>query len=1092
MTDYNNKLEARSSKLEAALTAFAESIQAKFSTSITGEPEEQLRTPFEGLIKDAGEILNLSVTAIGETLLENRLGRPDYAVTTANIPCGYVELKASGKGANPNSFKGHDRQQWERFKNLPNLLYTDGIEWSLYRTGELIKKIKFTGNPCVLGRRAIGGGDAESLLIVLTDFLTWEPVVPNTAKQLAHYLAPLCRMLKKDVLDALERKSPVMLSTARDWRNYLFPDADDEKFADSYAQTVTFALLLARSNGANTLFLDQAVSSLTSKNTLLGRALYVLTDEQVEEDVKASLGMLKRVISAVPHKTMSTGKHDPWLHFYEDFLQEYDPKLRKDAGAYYTPLDVVHAQVSLVDDILQSRMNKPMGFAEGGVTTLDPAVGTGTYLLSIVDQAMKRVALVEGAGAVKGRASLLASSLYGFEIMVGPYAVAALRMTRLLQDFGGGVPGDGVQVFLSNTLESPHELMPELPMMYQAIGLEHRRAKRVKESVPVLVCIGNPPYDRHEAANESNKMSTGAWVRWGESKAGKDAILNDFIEPVKAAGKGVQLKNIYNLYVYFWRWALWKVFEQPFASTGGIVSFITASSFMDGDAFIGMRKKMRELCDEIWFIDLGGDGRGTQQEENVFAIKTPVVITIAVRYDQPQPSVPAKAYYAKLDGTRSEKLEALKNVTDLNSIPFKCCPGSWVDSFLPQPEATDYLSWPKLTDLMPWQHSGAQFTRNWPIAPTKNILERRWQALISTADRKALFRESRDRAVGSQLYDLFDQNRKLDSIAALTQDSTQPSIYRYGFRSFDRQYAIVDSRVGDYLRPVLWLSKSVNQIYFLSSFSQVLTSGPSLTIASNPPDYHCFNGRGSKDVLPLYRDDEGKEANLHPELLKKLSESLGYQVAAIDWACYLYCVAGHPGYIELFKQDISRRDIRIPITTSHELFSEAIALGKVLIHLHSYGEQFSADLPPVSGVAKCIKAVQCDSPVDSFHFDLERKVLCVGNGEFGPITSEIWEFNVSGLKVVQSWLGYRMANRSGKKTSGLDEIGLDRWESELTSELLQLLWTLERTLSEYPKQAELLKKITQGELLKAIDFSPVPDAAVKPPKFNSEQAEMKL
>ena len=97
---------------------------------------------------------------------------------------------------------------------------------------------------------------------------------------------------------------------------------------------------------------------------------------------------------------MSTGKHDPWLHFYEDFLQEYDPKLRKDAGAYYTPLDVVHAQVSLVDDILQSRMNKPMGFAEGGVTTLDPAVGTGTYLLSIVDHAMRRVALAEGAGAV--------------------------------------------------------------------------------------------------------------------------------------------------------------------------------------------------------------------------------------------------------------------------------------------------------------------------------------------------------------------------------------------------------------------------------------------------------------------------------------------------------------------------------------------------------------------------------------------------------------------------------------------------------------------------------------------------------------------
>jgi predicted helicase len=440
--------------------------------------------------------------------------------------------------------------------------------------------------------------------------------------------------------------------------------------------------------------------------------------------------MLQRVIKAVPTRTMTTGKQDPWLHFYEDFLQEYDPKLRKDAGAYYTPLEVVHAQVAIVDEILRTKMDKPMGFAEGGVTTLDPAVGTGTYLLSIVEHAMQRVSEEEGKGAIKGRASLLASSLYGFELMVGPYAVAALRMTRMLQDFGGGIPGDGVQVFLNNTLESPYDILPELPMMYRAIGLEHQRAKRVKESVPVLVCIGNPPYDRHEKSSDTNKMGTGAWVRFGETKDGKDAILNDFIEPVKAAGKGNHLKNLYNLYVYFWRWGLWKVFEQPFAQTGGIVSFITASSFLDGDAFLGMRRKMRQLCDEIWIIDIGGDSRGTQQDDNVFAIQTPVAIAVAVRYEQPSPKVPAVVRYARLEGSRSEKLNQLKSINGLSDITFTTCNNDWQSPFMPRDMSSTYFEWPKLLDLMPWQHSGSQFKRSWPIGATKEIVARRWNAIL--------------------------------------------------------------------------------------------------------------------------------------------------------------------------------------------------------------------------------------------------------------------------------------------------------------------------------------------------------------------------
>ncbi|MGH8162292.1 MAG: N-6 DNA methylase, partial [Gammaproteobacteria bacterium] len=544
--------------MEAALEQFALTQQQKSSVSVKGEPEDQLRAPFEQLLKDAGNSAGFDVQAIGEIRLGNGGGKPDFGVSVGKLLCGHAELKAPGKGADTATFTGHDKTQWERFRNLPNILYSNGREFALYRWGKQRRFMRLERDPRSAGAAAIAGDNVRQFDALLRDFLAWEPIVPASSKQLAEYLAPLCRILRDDVRDALRAGAPGVVAAANDWRRYLFPGADDARFADAYAQTVTFSLLLARSNGSDTLFLDKAIESLTHANMLLSRALQVLTDPLVKEHLSTSLGLLQRVVNAVPTGTMSGGRRDPWLHFYEDFLAEYDPVLRKDAGAYYTPVEVVQAQVRIVDALLRNRMNKRQGWASGGVDVLDPAAGTGTYLLGVAEHALARVADEEGPGAVAPRADLLAKSLYGFEIMVGPYAVAALRLTRMLQDYGGALPADGAQIMLTNTLESPHEKIPELPLFYQPIGREHQRARRVKDIVPILVCIGNPPYDRHAAATEDNKAMAGGWVRWGELKDGKDAILEDFIGPVKNAGHGGDLKNLYNLYVYFWRWALWK------------------------------------------------------------------------------------------------------------------------------------------------------------------------------------------------------------------------------------------------------------------------------------------------------------------------------------------------------------------------------------------------------------------------------------------------------------------------------------------------------------------------------------------------------
>jgi len=673
----------------AALQKFADAVTAKMNALTRGEPEEQLRNPFETFVREAGDILTGlkgHVVCKGETLLPGRLGKPDFAVESAKLLAGYVELKAPGVGANTARFTGHNARQAKRFAAIPNLLYCDGNQWGLYRSGKRDRPIvELSGDVTTDGKKGATLENATALRSLLADFLSWQPIIPKSVNDLAVLLAPLCRMLRDDVTDALNDPGSPLVQLAKDWRQLLFPDAGDEQFADAYAQTVTFALLLARSEGADPLNLHTAESALAAEHSLLSRALQVLTDPNAQAESSASLNLLIRVAGEVPQSVLKSAdsKRDPWLFFYEDFLAAYDPKLRKDAGAYYTPVEVVSAQVRLIDDLLTNRLGKTLGFADPGVITLDPAAGTGTYLLGVIDHALGQVEARQGAGAVPGQATALANNIYGFEIMVGPFAVSELRVSRALLDRGAKPPEGGSHVHLTDTLEGPDTPPPALPFYLKPIAEQHAKALKVKAAVPVIVCIGNPPYDRHEAADETNKARTGHWVRWGDDGKGTGAILKDFLEPATAAGHGVHVKNLYNLYVYFWRWALWKVFESSTAAGPGVVSFISASSYLDGDAFCGMREHMRRLCDEIWILDLGGEGRGTRKSENVFAIQTPVAIAVAVRYGRTNKDTPAKVHYTEIDGTRSEKLKALDAIADFASLSWHDSPDEWHAPFRP-------------------------------------------------------------------------------------------------------------------------------------------------------------------------------------------------------------------------------------------------------------------------------------------------------------------------------------------------------------------------------------------------------------------------
>ena len=1091
-----------------ALQKFASAVTEKMTQIISGEPEDQLRAPFEGFMSSAGSILGWNVVPTGEVHLPNRLGKPDYGIHRNNLLAGYAELKAPGTGANAKQFKGHDREQFKRFSSIPNILYTDGNEWSLYRDGEQVDTIiSLSGNVSTDGKAAVTLQDAQALISILRDFLLWEPIIPTgrkgkiDLKGFAKFLAPLCRMLRDDVSEALKDPDSPIAKLADEWRHLLFPDATNRQFADAYAQTVTFALLLARTEGIDPLEQSKNITTFEEQYGLLSRALQLLTDQKARDEISTSFSLLSRIVDRVSPESL-TDTQDLWLYFYEDFLAVYDPELRKDAGVYYTPLEVVRAQVRLLDKLLATQLEKPLGFADSGVITLDPAVGTGTYLLGIIDHALARVKVEQGQGAVPGKAAELANNLYGFEWMVGPYAVSELRISQTLRDYGASLPDDGLHIYLTDTLESPNAEPPQVTLYQEPVAEQHAKALSVKSEVPVIVCVGNPPYDRHGAAKEDNKGRTGSWVRWGDDgddKKGISPILSDFLEPAIASGYGVQIKNLYNFYVYFWRWALWKVFEHDTVGGPGIISFISASSYLDGDAFSGMREHMRKICDEIWIIDLGGEGRGTRQSENVFAIQTPVAIAIAIRSKGADPNEPATVQYTCIEGSRREKLAKLDSIHDFDAVKWQDCSTGWQDSFRPTVESSKYFSWPLLTDLMPWQHSGSQAKRTWPIGPEKGVLKQRWKVLLDSQDRSNLFKETRDRKIYSDCHPLRKTDKKKAVISKLSSDSPVPPIEPYAYRSYDRQWILADSRLGDYLRPVLWEIHSEHQVYLSSLFSQPLGSGPALTCSALIPDLDHFRGSyGAKAAIPLYRTRDTTEANILPGLLEILEKDYKRKVVPQDFLAYLYGVLANPSYTSIFADELETCQLRVPITKNAVLFEQARNVGTRLLWLHTYGKRFvpsdftNGHVPP--GATKCDKAVP-SSPDDyptEFFYDNTKQILYVGSGEFKPVRENVYEFEISGLKVVQSWLKYRMKKGAGKKSSPLDDIRPECWTSQFTDELLELLWILTDTVEQYPEQAKLLVAVNSSECFQIEELPPVPAEMRKAPKLLSDTDKLNL
>ncbi len=864
------RLDARVSSDAELAQAYTAAVAAADASAVEAEPEAQLTVPVANLLEGL---------AVGHGLGSLRLlreaqmpgVRPDFVVLLADRPCGWVELKAPGHSLDGHLWVGREKKQWALLAELDALLVCNGEQAALYRSGQLVN------SPAPLPYGSPAGWDAAPLVDLMRLLTLSRPAVVTRTAQLAAKLAPLTRMLRERISTGLTPATPVAaISQAKTaWSQHIHEDATDEEFADDLAQVIAYSLAIAALrggadiNGDHLITLAEARQVLQTSNEVLAATLGpVLTIGGLGAALAAEIGAIERLVSAVDSTKIASStdsRGEPWLWFYEDFLATYDPERRKQSGVYYTPTGVVDLQVRLVDQILRERFGRKLSYGDKTVVTLDPATGSGTYPLAVLDRAGAVAEAVRGHAGPAQVAPTLAQNVIAFELLPGPYAVAHLRIGQRLAELAGQlVPPGAVRVYLTDTLDDPDSGPPQLGLWgdVAVLAAERERAAQVKSTQPVTVVLGNPPYRRRTA------QSGGGWVV--HPAAGR-ALFDDVTEPPRTAGVIFSAQaSLFNDYVYFWRWAIHKAFEQT-PDTPAVVSFITASSWLQGPAFLGLRTLARELADEVWVVDLGGEGRGGQLDDNVFAIQTPVAVVTLFRRATSTPT-PATVHYRRVTGTRHAKLTALAEIHAPQTEPanppptgdpadgWAVLPAAVGDRMVPISGGLDWQAMPALTDLFPWQQPGCKIGRTWPIAPTAELLRERWRAMLSRTDAAA---RAEAHVTPSSGRTIFTRVAGLKPIAELPADAPPRPIVRYGFRSFDRQWTPQDPRVAALERPALWAALSDHQIFLTTLTTSPLGRGPALTATTLVPDLHHFRGSfGGKDVIPLYRDATTTKPNV--------------------------------------------------------------------------------------------------------------------------------------------------------------------------------------------------------------------------------------
>ncbi len=748
----------------------------------------------------------------------------------------------------------------------------------------------------------------------------------------------------------------------------------DALFSAAFAQTLAFGLLLVRESTGKPVD-RHAADHMPAEHPLMRTALQVLSLDAVARDVGAGFDVMLDTVNGFDPAILAPKENgrDPILYFYEDFLKTFDPEARERYGVYYTPVEVVRYIVGALDRALRDHLGTA-GIADESVHILDPATGTGTFLLGVAERLRQDVSESDGPGQVPAALRGLARRMYGFELLVGPYAVAHYQLHHTLSRDDHGEPS-GIKlprlgIYLTDTLAAPGAAAPLGRLGFVGDGIRDERvaADRVKSEQAILAILGNPPYRRLETGE--NETLVGRWM---------DHLWDDLKAPVRDAGQGNQLNTFPELSVAFWRWAMWKLFEADNAPHRGVVAFITNRKFLTGWPYAGLRRKMRERFDRIEIVDLRGDVRrgeraGIGSDQGVFNIQVGTAITIAIadgsKADGELADVTYNDAWAQDRPSRGAKLQWLNQGAGTGELSgeVRVNRGS-LDDMRPNPFLNGELL--SLREIFIFVKSGMKSGDD-PTFTHVSQDDLRRNVRLHLVNRKIVYK---------QKFEKF-----------------------YSYRPLDRRWLYNDLNLLD--RPGPMMQNAWGNINFgLYSVPSGTGSGPAVWCHSLLPDYHSFRGNNGGYAFPLYDRREGHGPhNLSGELVAAIGAAYGDGVTPEAVFDAILCLLSATSYTTRFAEDLEDVFPHVPFPASRAVFDEAARIGAEIRLVETFARAPGSRF--LKGIARAETAPE--GPLAASDWEDGGITLCAdGSGRIGRVPLSVWNFAVSGYRVLPRWLAAR-------------------------------------------------------------------------------------
>ena len=948
-------------------------------------------------------------------------GAPDFILRKGSVTVGYIEAKDIGKSLD----EAEKSEQLRRYRDsLTNLILTDYLEFRWYVDGECRLKARL-GNPAKDGKIRRDKAGTEAVAELFNNFLSHKAEGVGTPRELAQRMARQAHLIRNLIINAFknEPEGGSLHTQLAAFRDNLIPDLSVEYFADMYAQTIAYGLFAARctsKNGSAFTRLD-AAQNLPRTNPFLRKLFQYIAGYDLDDRIAWLVDDLAQVLAQADMEAVlkdfgkHSGKEDPVVHFYETFLKEYDEKIREMRGVYYTPESVVSYIVRSIDHLLKTRFNKPQGLADEKTLILDPAVGTATFLYMVINE-------IYQANIGKGQqgmwnnyvAEKLLPRIFGFELLMAPYAVAHLKLGLLLQETGYKFQSDErLGIYLTNTLEEAFKKSELLAGFNEYIVDEANAAAEIKKEKPIMVVLGNPPYSGIPA-------NTGKWIteliNGVFDKDGHEIVKGYKIVDGKPLGEK-NPKMLQDDYVKFIRFGQWRI-----ECTGqGVLGFITNHAYLDNPTFRGMRQSLMNTFTDIYILNLHGNVKKKEvapdgdKDNNVFDIQQGVAIGIFVKETEKDEA--AKVHYAELWGLREGKYQTLFE-TDITATDWaELVPNSPFYFFVPRDEdlRSEYEQGWKVTDIFPANSVTVVTSRDHFVLDfDETILKKRVAAFQETALTDKEVRE-RFALVDNKGWSVTKARKAIRQDNTWGKDFTRCLYRPFDYRSIFYHEAVIERARFEVMRNML-----AGDNLALTTTRQVTSLDFNHALCTNRiAEYKCISHDRNSYIFPLYLypaegemqfDGSHRRPNLNPEFIKVISEKLGLKfiedgrgdleqtVGSEDIFNYIYAVFHSPTYRTRYAEFLKIDFPRLPLTSDKELFKALAGKGAELVALHLMESPTLNNLItgyPVAG----------SNTVGKVSYDENNQRVYINKAQyFESVPQKVWDFHIGGYQVAQKWL----------------------------------------------------------------------------------------